>query len=135
MTDANTNPATPPPDATPPPAPGTPGPQAKQWALIAHLAGFLGCVIPFGNLIGPLIVWQLKKDEDPFIDDQGKESLNFQITVSLLLLLSFILMVVVIGLFLIWIVAIGAVVLMIIAAIKSNEGTAYRYPFCWRLIK
>ncbi|MGB3598245.1 DUF4870 domain-containing protein [Pseudomonas neustonica] len=133
MTDESvTNQPTPTPESQPP---GTPGQQARQWALIAHVAGFLGCVIPFGNLIGPLIVWQLKKDEDPFIDDQGKEALNFQITVSLLMLLSFLLIVVVVGLFLVWLVAIGALVLMIIAAIKSNEGTAYRYPFCWRLIK
>lgn len=134
MTDESITPQpTPTPEAPLPP--GTPGPQARQWALIAHLSAFLGCLIPFGNLIGPLIVWQLKKDEDPFINDQGKEALNFQITVSLMVLLSFILMLVVIGLFLVWIVAIGAVVLMIIAAIKSNEGTAYRYPFCWRVIK
>ncbi|MEH6567343.1 MAG: DUF4870 domain-containing protein [Halopseudomonas sp.] len=124
------------PDPQSPPPPGTPSPQARQWALIAHLSGFLACVLPgIGQLIGPLIVWQLKKDEDPFIDDQGKEALNFQITVSLLMLLSFVLMLVVIGFFLMGLVAIGAIVLMIIAAIKSNEGIAYRYPFCWRVIK
>ena len=132
MTDENTTQPASTPELQPP---GKPSQQARQWALIAHVAGFLGCVFPFGNLIGPLIVWQLKKEEDPFIDDQGKEALNFQITLSLLLLLCFVLMLVVIGLFLFWLVAIGAVALMIIAAIKSNEGKAYRYPFCWRLIK
>ncbi|MEH6501320.1 MAG: DUF4870 domain-containing protein [Pseudoalteromonas distincta] len=114
---------------------GLPGPEARKWALIAHVSGFLGCLIPFGSLIGPLLVWQLKKDQDPFIDDQGKEALNFQISVALAGLLCVLLMVVFIGFLLIWGVIIGAVVLMIIAAIKSNEGKAYRYPFCWRIIK
>ncbi|QJD60882.1 DUF4870 domain-containing protein [Pseudomonas sp. gcc21] len=113
----------------------TPGPEARKWALIAHLSGFLGCIIPFGSLVGPLLVWQLKKDQAPFIDDQGKEALNFQITVALAGLLCMLLMVVVIGFLLIWLVIIAAVVLMIIAAIKANEGQAYRYPFCWRIIK
>jgi uncharacterized Tic20 family protein len=115
--------------------PGMPGPEARKWALIAHLSGFLGCLIPFGSLIGPLLVWQLKKDQDVFIDDQGKEAMNFQISVALAALLCVLLMVVVIGFLLIWVVIIGAVVLMIIAAIKANEGKAYRYPFCWRIIK
>ncbi len=114
---------------------GLPGPQARQWAMFAHLSGFLGCLIPFGSLIGPLLVWQLKKDQDPFIDDQGKEALNFQISVALAGLLCVLLMVVVIGFLLIWAVIVGAVILMIIAAIKANEGKAYRYPFCWRIIK
>ncbi|MFN3579185.1 MAG: DUF4870 domain-containing protein [Pseudomonas sp.] len=115
--------------------PTSPNAEARKWALIAHLSGFLGCLVPFGSLIGPLLVWQLKKDQDPFIDDQGKEALNFQISVALAALLCVLLMVVLIGFVLIWGVIIGAVVLMIIAAIKSNEGQAYRYPFCWRIIK
>lgn len=115
--------------------PGKPGPEARKWALIAHLSGFVGCLIPFGSLIGPLLVWQLKKDQDPFIDDQGKEALNFQISVALAGLVCVLLMIIVIGFLLIWVVIIGAVILMIIAAIKANEGQAYRYPFCWRIIK
>lgn len=120
---------------TPVTPPGLPSPEARKWALIAHLSGFLGCLIPFGSLIGPLLVWQLKKDQDVFIDDQGKEAMNFQISVAIAALISVLLMVIVIGFLLIWVVIIGAVILMIIAAIKANEGTAYRYPFCWRIIK
>ncbi|MAC98350.1 MULTISPECIES: DUF4870 domain-containing protein [Pseudomonas] len=119
----------------PEPPPGKPSSEARQWALIAHVSALLGCVLPFGNLIGPLIVWQLKKDMDPFVDDQGKEALNFQITVTLMLVVCVLLMLVLIGILLAWVVGIAALVLVIIAAIKSNEGTAYRYPFCWRLIK
>jgi|TARA_R110000868_G_scaffold44351_4_gene148259 hypothetical protein len=103
--------------------------------MFCHFAAFLGLVIPFGNLLGPLIVWQIKKDLDPFVDAQGKEALNFQISVALAALLCFLLMVVVIGFPLLLLVSIAALVLTIIAGIKANEGQAYRYPFAWRLVK
>ncbi|WP_397377530.1 DUF4870 domain-containing protein [Pseudomonas sp.] len=113
----------------------TPGPEARQWAMFCHFAAFLGLVFPFGNLLGPLIVWQIKKDLDPFVDAQGKEALNFQISVALAALLCVLLMVVVIGFPLLLLVSVGALVLTIIAGIKVNEGQAYRYPFSWRLVK
>jgi uncharacterized Tic20 family protein len=103
--------------------------------MFCHFAAFLGLVFPFGNLLGPLIVWQIKKDLDPFVDAQGKEALNFQISVALAALLCFLLMVVVIGFPLLLLVSVGALVLTIIAGIKANEGQAYRYPFSWRLVK
>lgn len=112
-----------------------PSQEVRQWAMFCHFAAFFGLVFPFGHLLGPLIVWQIKKEQDPFIDEQGKEALNFQISVSLAMLLCFLLMVVVIGFPLLALVTIGALVLTIIAGIKANEGQAYRYPFNWRLIK
>lgn len=112
-----------------------PSKEARQWAMFCHFSAFFGLAIPFGNLLGPLIVWQLKKDFDPFVDAQGKEALNFQISVSMAALLCFLLMVVVIGFPLLALVGITALVLTIIAGIKANEGQAYRYPFSWRLIK
>ncbi|SFP36062.1 DUF4870 domain-containing protein [Pseudomonas borbori] len=113
----------------------TPGQEARQWAMFCHFAAFLGLAFPFGNLLGPLIIWQIKKDLDPFVDQQGKEALNFQISVSLAVVLCFLLMVVVIGFPLLVLVGVGALVLTIIAGIKANEGQAYRYPFSWRLVK
>ncbi|HEX5840955.1 MAG TPA: DUF4870 domain-containing protein [Pseudomonas sp.] len=121
-------------DETPVPQP-TPSQEARQWAMFCHFAAFLGLVIPFGNLLGPLIVWQIKKDLDPFVDAQGKEALNFQISVALAMLLCFLLMVVVIGFPLLVLVGIAALILTVIAGIKANEGQAYRYPFAWRLVK
>ncbi|TRX74561.1 DUF4870 domain-containing protein [Pseudomonas mangiferae] len=112
-----------------------PSREARQWAMACHFAAFLGLVFPFGNLLGPLIVWQLKKDQDPFIDQQGKEALNFQITVAVAGLVCLLLMLVVIGFLLIGLLGLGALVLTIIAGIKANEGAAYRYPFTWRLLK
>ncbi len=113
-----------------------PDSEARMWAMIAHLAGFLGYFLPvIGSLIGPLIIWQLKKDLHPYVDEQGKEALNFQITVLIAAFVSFLLMQIAIGFVLIGVVVVGAIVLMIIAAIKANEGAPYRYPFCLRLIK
>lgn len=113
----------------------TPGQEARQWAMFCHFAAFLGLVFPFGNLLGPLIVWQIKKDLDPFVDAQGKEALNFQISVAVAMLICLLLSVVLIGIPLMVLVGIAALVLTIIAGIKANEGQAYRYPFAWRLVK
>ena len=100
---------------------------------IAALAGF---VVPFGNIIGPLVVWLIKKDAMPLVDQHGKEALNFQITVTLALIVSALLMLVVIGIVLIFVVGIGALVLTIVAAVKVSGGELdYRYPFTLRLIK
>lgn len=109
--------------------------EARQWAMLCHFSAFLGLVFPFGNLIGPLIVWQIKKDLHPFVDDQGKEALNFQITVAMAAVVCVVLMVVVIGFPLLALLSVAAVVLAVIAGIKANEGLSYRYPFCWRLVR
>jgi len=112
---------------------GSPDRDSQQWAMIAHLSALIGFVIPFGNLIGPLVVWQLKKDM-PFVVDQGKEALNFQITVAIAVFACLLLSLIVIGMLLLPVVAIGALVLTVIAGIKANDGEAYRYPFTLRLI-
>ena len=129
-------PTTPPPSPEPgPPAGGDePSSDERTWALFAHLSALVGFVIPFGNLIGPLVVWQVKKNEMPFVDEQGKEALNFQITVTLAAIVCFILMFVLIGVFLIFVVGIAALILTIIAAIKANNGEHYQYPLNWRII-
>lgn len=109
--------------------------EVRQWAMFCHFAAFFGLIFPFGNLIGPLIVWQIKKDLHPFINDQGKEALNFQISVALAAILCFLLMVVVIGFPLLALLSVAAVVLSVIGGIKANEGQLYRYPFSWRLVR
>jgi uncharacterized Tic20 family protein len=108
----------------------------RTWGLIAHLAALAGFTgIPAANILGPLIVWLIKKDEMPFVDEQGKESLNFQITVFLLLLIVSPTVCIGIGFVLLPAIGIAALILVIIAAIKANEGIHYRYPFTWRVIK
>ena len=121
---------------------GTPSAEERQWGMFAHLSALAGLIIPFGNLLGPLVVWMIKRDTLPFVADQGKEALNFQITASIVCvvlgILAFILSFVLIGFLLFPVIALiglAALVLAVIGGIKANEGTAYRYPFCVRLIK
>ena len=109
--------------------------EVRQWAMLCHFAAFLGLVFPFGSVLGPLILWQVKKDMDPLIDDQGKEALNFQLTVAIAWLVCFVLGFVVIGFLLMVVLVIAALVLTIIGGVKANKGIAYRYPLTWRLIK
>ncbi len=103
--------------------------------MFAHLSALIGLIVPFGNVLGPLVIWLVQKDKMAFVDDQGKEALNFQITVFGAAVISFFLMFILIGFLLIFVVGLGALVLTIIAAIKANEGVAYRYPLTIRLIK
>ena len=80
-------------------------------------------------------MWQIKKNDMPFVDDQGKEAVNFQITVAIAVLVCVVLMFVLIGMLLLPIVGIAALVFTIIAGVKANNGEAYRYPMTIRLIK
>ncbi|MCX7033440.1 MAG: DUF4870 domain-containing protein [Arenimonas sp.] len=116
--------------------------EQKTWGMIAHLSALIGFLIPFGNIVGPLVVWLIKKDTMPFVDDQGKEALNFNITVAIvvagLMIVGTVLLVILIG-FLFYLLAavigVAALVFMIIAGLKANEGVSYRYPYIFRLIK
>ncbi len=120
----------------PPPAPaGDVSAEQRQWGLFAHLSALSGLIIPLGTILGPLIIWQVKKDEMPFVTDQAKEALNFNITVTIAAIIAGILTIVLIGLLLLPVIGIAWIVLTILAAIKANGGEAYRYPFSLRLIK
>ena len=121
--------------AAPPPPSGEPSAEEKQWGLFAHLSSLAGLVIPLGNVIGPLIIWQVKKDTMPFVADQGKEALNFNITIAIAAIISFMLIFVVIGFVLMPLVGLVWLIFTILGAIKANNGEAYRYPFTLRLIK
>lgn len=111
-------------------------PQARTWGMACHLAVFAGALLPvLGNIIGPLVVWLMKKDEYPFVDDQGKEALNFQISMMIYMAVAGVLVLLLVGFFLLAILGIMDFVLVIIAAVKANQGVRYRYPFTIRFIK
>ena len=109
--------------------------EERSLGLACHLLALAGLVVPFGNVLGPLIMWLVKKDESDFVDDQGKEALNFNITISIAGFIAFLLMFVVIGGLLLPIIGIFWLVMTIIAAVKANGGERYRYPLTIRLIK
>ena len=107
---------------------------ARMWGMLCHLLGL------FTSFVGPLIIWLLKKEEDPFIDNQGKEALNFQITVAIAWAVSLVVPVMLtflicIGPFLGAAVGIVDLIFCIIATVKANGGEAYRYPVSIRIIK
>ncbi len=106
----------------------------RNWGMFAHLSALAGAIVPFGSVIGPLVIWLMKKDESPFIEDQAKEALNFQITMAIGFLICFVLIFVVIGVFLLPLLLIFDLILTIIAAVEANKGNRYRYPFALRLI-
>jgi len=109
---------------------------ARMWAMICHLAGLAGLVVPVvGCIIGPLIVWQIKKEEFPFVDEQGKEAVNFQISMLIYGIVAGLLCFACVGVVLLPAVAIFDLIFLLIAAIKANNGHHYRYPLTIRFIK
>jgi uncharacterized Tic20 family protein len=123
-----------PPPPSEPPMAGAPSADERQWAMFAHLSALIGLIIPFGSIVGPLVIWLIKKDTMPFVNDQGKEALNFNITVAIAAIVGWILCFILIGFLVLAVLAIGWLVFVIIATIKANEGTTYRYPFTLRLV-
>ncbi|MDQ3622768.1 MAG: DUF4870 domain-containing protein [Verrucomicrobiota bacterium] len=110
--------------------------EQRVWALAAHLSALAGLVIPvIGNIVPPLIIWAIKKDEMPFVADQAKEALNFQITVTIFVAICVVFFFLIVPIFVAIAAGIAALILTIIAAIKANEGVAYRYPLALRLVK
>ncbi len=110
--------------------------EACMWAMFCHLAGLCAFVIPFvGNIVGPLILWQIKKDEYPFIDEQGKEAVNFQISMLLYCIVAGVLCFACIGFVLLVIVGVADTLFAIIASIKAGNGQHYRYPLTIRFVR
>ena len=112
-----------------------PSKEEKTLGLVCVLLQFLGFVFPFGSLIGPLVLWLVKKDSSRFLDEVGKETVNFQITLLIATIIGIVLCFVLIGFLLLFAVGIYALVTIIIAAIKANDGVVYRYPVNIRFIK
>lgn len=105
----------------------------KTFGMLAHLLG------AFTAFIGPLVIWMIKKEDSPFVDDQGKEAVNFQITLGIAYLVTMVISAVpfvgCLTVFLFPALWIGGVVFSILACLKANEGELYRYPYTLRLIK
>lgn len=117
------------------PSTDIPSKDERLWGMLCHLLSFSGYLIPFGSVLGPLIVWMIKKDDMPFVNDQGKESLNFQLTMLIAVIISAILCLVLIGFLMLGVVLIFQIVVVIMASIKANDGVKYRYPYTIRFIK
>lgn len=108
----------------------------RTWGMLAHLSALVGLVMPMiGIVLGPLVVWLLRRDESVFVAEHAKEALNFNITVLLAAIVCMLLMLVFIGVLLGTALFIAWLVMILIAAIKASEGAAYHYPFALRFVK
>ncbi|HOJ03114.1 MAG TPA: DUF4870 domain-containing protein [Bacteroidota bacterium] len=126
--------------------------QIHTWGMLCHLSTFASVIVPFGHIFGPLTVWLMKKDEMPLVNDQGKESMNFQISMTIYFIVLMVVFVtgmlsaavqesvfglgVTAGLSLLLMIALGItnLVLVIVASVRSYRGEAYRYPLSIRFI-
>ena len=113
----------------------TANPEEKKWAVILHLSPVAGYIIPLAGFVVPLVIWLMKRTESKYLDDQGKEVLNFLISFTLYFLLCLPLMIVLVGFALMAVIGLGAIALTVVAAVKTSEGSDYRYPFIFRLLK
>jgi uncharacterized protein len=107
----------------------------RNTAVAAHLSTFAGLVLPFGSVIGPLAVWLTRRDRDPFIDDAGREALNFGISIAVYGLVALVGALMLVGIPVLMIGVIAWVVLASLAAVKASQGQPYRYPLTMRLVR
>jgi len=111
---------------------------ARMWAMFCHLSGlalFIPVLPVIGNVIAPLIIWQIKKDDYPFVDEQGKEAVNFQLSILIYGIVAGLFCFACIGFVLVPAVIVFDVIFLLIAAVKANDGYHYHYPLTIRFIK
>lgn len=101
----------------------------KTLGMVMHIL----CLVGF-PIIGPLIIWLMKKDQSPYLDAQGRELLNFQISYFIYAMISVVLIAVLIGIVLIFAVGIASLVFTIIGLVKAADGKVYRFPLCIRML-
>jgi len=108
----------------------------RTWNVLCHATALAGFFVPWaGHILGPLIVWLAKRSDSPEIDEYGKESLNFQISMLIYNVIAGVLCLVLVGFIILVILHILNLVLVIVASIQASEGKFYRYPMTIRLIK
>ncbi len=107
--------------------------EERDWSMWSHFST-LSVLVGIPGFIGPAVIWYMKKDESAVIAAQAKESLNFQISMFIYLVISAILMLVLVGFVLFPIVLIADIVLAVIAGVRAGEGVAYRYPMTIRFL-
>lgn len=110
-------------------------PAANQWAMWVHFSLFAGFILPLAGLLLPIIIWQVKKDEYPFVDMHGKQVVNWIISFLIYTFISCILMLILIGFIGLGILFIMSIVFPIIGGIKANNGEFWPYPFTMRILR
>ena len=110
-------------------------PKERRIAAICHLSGFIGFLFPpIGHLLGPLVVWLIYRDKSSFIDDQGREAVNFQLTVTFYVIASSVLVLIIVGIFLLVVLSIFWLVAVLVATARTAKGLPFRYPLNLRIL-
>jgi uncharacterized Tic20 family protein len=116
-----------------PPAPG--GASEQQWIVFLHLSAFAGIVLPsFGHILGPLIIWLIKKPESPAIDVAGRNVLNFQISWTIYGIIAGLSFFFCVGAFLFPAVVVAWLIFTIIGAVKASNGETYKFPLTIKML-
>ena len=140
MTDSTTPPPPPPGDGQPPfgGAPSAPSPlsesEGRTWATLAHVGIAASAVIGI-TIFAPLVIWLLGKDRSAYVDEQGKEALNFSILLMIIYVVGLITTFILIGFVILFVAWLVTIIFGIMAAIAASRGDHYRYPFNWRIVK
>lgn len=102
--------------------------EEQTWGVLIHISALSGLAVPFGNILAPLLLWLVKKDESEFVDANGKEAMNFQLTWTLLLLGASLTILIGIGLLVVPVIAVAWLVLVVLATLRASEREVYDYP-------
>lgn len=108
--------------------------QGDNWAMLCHISALIGFVIPFGHILGPLVIWLFKRDEYAAVAFHGKEAVNFQIAMTIYFFIAALMIFIFIGMVLLPLLAIFWFIWMILASLRAADGQPYRYPLIFRLI-
>lgn len=106
----------------------------RTWGILVHATAFVGFVFPFGNILAPLIVWVIKKEDSQFVDENGRQAVNFQITWTIFLVIAAASILVLIGLVLLPIVGLAWLILVVLATINASNEEVYEYPLTFEFI-
>ncbi len=109
--------------------------ETDQWGMILHLSQFAGYLIPFAGFIAPIVIWQMKKEELPKVDEHGKVVANCILSMIIYSVICTVLVLLVVGVFLFWILGVIAIIFPIVGAIKALNGEVWKYPGSMAFLK
>lgn len=115
-------------------ASGVDSERVRLWRMLCHLSALLGYIFPFGHVLGPLVVWMLRRDQIPGVEKAGRESLNFQLTVTVMGLIGVMLSVVFVGLVLLFLLVVFHFCMTLYASVRTQKGKEFTYPLTIRII-
>lgn len=108
----------------------------RKWAMFCHLSALSAYIgVPFGSVLGPLVIWLLKRDESAFVDQHGREAINFHLSMALYIILATLLCVILIGFPILFVLIALSLVSVVIATVRASDGRSYRYPMTIQFMK